>query len=60
METIKEIIQFSAIGNLSKWHKAFVLLLFSVILVMLLIMLGVLLVNGSNNNISFGYLYHID
>jgi len=57
MDTIKEIIQISAIGNLSKWYKAFVLLLFSIIFVMLLIMLGVLLINGSNNNISFGYLY---
>ncbi len=60
MGIIKEIIQLSAIGALSKWHKAFILLLFSVIVVTLLTMLTVLIVNGNSASINFGYLYHTD
>gem|GEM_PF-1133469 len=60
MDIIKEIIQLSAIGALSKWHKAFILLLFSTIVVALVTMLTILLVNGSSTAINFGYLYYSD
>ncbi len=55
MDVIIEIIQNSAIGPLSKWYKSLVLLLFSSIVLILLTMLVILIENGSQMNISFGY-----
>lgn len=55
MDVINEIIRQSAIGQLSNWFKSLVIFLFSAIVVTLLSMLLVLLVNGTQLNITFGY-----
>lgn len=55
MDVIKEIIQNSAIGPLSKLYKSMVLLLFSTIVTMLGAMLIVLLKYGPQMTIHFGY-----
>ncbi len=55
MDVINEIIQNSALGLLSKWYKSIVLLLFSAIVSVLLTMLIILVVNGPDMIIRFGY-----
>lgn len=59
MELINEIIRDSAIGDASRLYKSLVLLLFATIVFILMAMLVLLLVNGSQTTISFGYLYTI-
>ncbi|NAY90961.1 hypothetical protein GTQ34_03430 [Muricauda sp. JGD-17] len=55
MDVIKEIIQNSAIGPLSKGYQNLVLSLFMSIVFTLAIMFVVLLVHGYSGNIQFGY-----
>ncbi|AWX46081.1 hypothetical protein HME9304_03113 [Flagellimonas maritima] len=55
MDVVKEIIQNSAIGPLSNLSKGLVLSLFSFIVGLLLMMLGLLLKHGSQISIQFGY-----
>ncbi|WP_165395210.1 hypothetical protein [Flagellimonas allohymeniacidonis] len=55
MDVIKEIIENSAAGPLSKGYKTLVLSLFASIVCTLFTMLVVLLSYGSNLNIQFGY-----
>ncbi len=55
MDVVKEIIQNSAIGPLSKGYKSLVLSLFVSIVGTLLTMLVILLRYGFDMNIQFGY-----
>ena len=55
MDVLNEIIQNSAIGNLSKGYKAMVLLLFSTIVTLLMMMLVFLIFNGSQMTFDYGY-----
>ena len=55
MDVINEIIQNSAIGQMSKWYKSLVLLLFSSIVSTLFIMLVLLIKYGPYLTIKFGY-----
>jgi len=55
MVVLNEIIQNSAIGDLSKGYRGVVLFLFSTIVTALFIMFIYLMVNGSQMNFSFGY-----
>ncbi len=55
MDVINEIIQKSAIGPLSAWHKGMVLSLFVSIVSVLLIMLVLLMLYGPYMTIQFGY-----
>lgn len=55
MDVLNEIIQNSAIGDLSKGYRGIVLFLFSSIVAILFIMLIYLMVNGSQMNFDFGY-----
>ncbi len=55
MDVFSEIVQKSALGIMPKAYKAATLLLFSAIVTMLLTMLVVLLVNGPEMIIRFGY-----
>ncbi|MGB5275188.1 MAG: hypothetical protein WBN39_14130 [Flavobacteriaceae bacterium] len=55
MDVINEILQKSALSEMTKWYKAATLLLFSSIVVMLSVMLVVLLIYGPNLTIQFGY-----
>jgi len=55
MDVINEIIQKSALGELSNVYKSFVLLLFSSIVSTLLTMLVILLKYGPNMTVQFGY-----
>ncbi len=59
MDVIRDIVQYSAISTLTKWYKSLVVLIFTLIVVMLLTMLFLLLKNGSEANITYGYLYAI-
>lgn len=59
MDVINEIIRDSAIGDASRLYKSLVLLIFATIVFILAAMLVLLLVNGSQTNINFGYLYAI-
>jgi hypothetical protein len=55
MDVFKEIVQYSALGMMSKWYKNLVLLLFSTIVTILLTMLAILIVKGPEMTIQFGY-----
>lgn len=55
MDVIYEIIQSSAIGPLSKGYKSLVLSIFTSIVITLFVMLVLLLKNGANMHIHFGY-----
>ena len=55
MDVIKEIIQESPAGHLSKGYKSLVLLLFATIVSTLLTMLVVLLTYGPYMTIGYGY-----
>lgn len=55
METIKEIIGNSAIGNASKVHQTFVLSVFASIVIISFTMLVIILNNAQQINIGFGY-----
>ena len=55
MDVINEIIQNSAIGPYSKGYKSFVLSIFTSIVTLLFVMLVLLIKNGANMHIQFGY-----
>ncbi|WP_339704424.1 hypothetical protein [uncultured Kriegella sp.] len=55
MGVINEIMQYSALGELNKWYRYFVVLLFSIIVTILFVMMAVLIENGAYKNIQFGY-----
>lgn len=55
MDVIKEIIQQSAIGPLSKWYKSIVLSVFSSIVLTCLFTLVLLLTYGVDRSINIGY-----
>lgn len=59
MEVINKIISDSAIGRTSILYKSLVLLLFSTIVSALVAMFILLLINGTQSPIRFGYLYAI-
>ena len=55
MDVVKEIIQNSAIGPLSYGYKSAILILFGLIVSILLIMLALLLSQGTNLTFHYGY-----
>ena len=55
MDVINEIIQKSALGPLSTWHKGMILSLFVSIVTVLLVMLVLLMLYGPYMSIQFGY-----
>lgn len=55
MDVIKEIIQNSPVGHLSRTYKSMVLLLFATIVSVLLTMLVILVSYGPYMSIRFGY-----
>jgi hypothetical protein len=55
MDVINEILQKSALSEMTKWYRAATLLLFSSIVVLLSVMLVVLITYGPNVTIQFGY-----
>ncbi|MFK7813744.1 MAG: hypothetical protein AB8B59_14715 [Maribacter sp.] len=55
MYVLNVIIRNSSLNGMPNWYKATTLLLFSSIVVTLISMLTILLVNGANANIHFGY-----
>ena len=55
MDVIKEIIQQSAIGPLSKWYKSLVLSVFSSIVLTCLMTLVLLFTHGVDRTLNFGY-----
>ena len=55
MDVISEIMQYSALGELNKWFRYLVVLLFSTIVTILFAMMVLLIENGAYRNIQFGY-----
>lgn len=55
MDVVKEIIDNSAIGPFSNGFKSVVLSLFVSIVCMLLVMLTILILNGSSITFHYGY-----
>ncbi|MGX1930261.1 hypothetical protein [Flagellimonas sp. 2504JD4-2] len=55
MDVVKEIIQNSALGPLSKGYQRLILSLFASIVGTLLTMLIFLIIKGPDLNIQFGY-----
>ncbi|GMN05226.1 hypothetical protein MTsPCn5_06140 [Croceitalea sp. MTPC5] len=55
MDVIRDILKNGPIAPYSLWTKSILLSVFSSIVCTLIIMLVILLVNGYNTNIQFGY-----
>lgn len=55
MYVLKEILESSAIGPFSNGYKGLVVILFALIVSILLTMLVLLLLNGSNTTFHYGY-----
>lgn len=55
MDVFNEILQYSALNCMSKWYRATTLFIFSTIVVTLSIMFVILMIEGPNINIRFGY-----
>lgn len=55
METIKEIIENSAIGNTSKVYQTLILGVFTSIVVVSFSMLAIILNNAQQISVGFGY-----
>lgn len=55
MYVLKEIVENSALGPLSNGFKGIVLFVFSFIVTLLMIMLVLLLMHGSNTTFHYGY-----
>ena len=55
MDVINVIIRNSSLNGMPNWYKATTLFLFSTIVVTLIAMLAILIVNGPDTYIQFGY-----
>lgn len=55
MDVLNTIIRKSSLNGMPLWIKATALLIFSAIIVLLITMLVILMVNGAEANIRYGY-----